>query len=452
MDLDRRNVRTRAFGSRSGGPGAAQIGQPAIDGIERKAEGIPSSASMRMANLRSREVGRPVVRSHPDPDLTIGRLTISMAESVRDPHLNVDSAREILDEWNLGRDEALPVDGSVLAGEALTSGTALAVDRPGSPHFSWDLLNRADSGGSSGTSSGPKLPGNSVELFAGFELEESQAIWGSTQAPGRGTIGSPAADAGRDSPTAAREPGAARRAATAGFPTPGTSWRVSGSSSSWVEGLLHGSILPRKSTWAGGWSRSRSRVRRERSRRSSPGFSIRTSCRCTPSRTTPGAGCASSACRISAVPTWRRSWKQRAAWCRPTTTGEVSSQRSIRSAGTSLRCRAERWLMPRRAGFGRRAPAGRRRRHRLRWGPPAARTPWRRRDSDHCSHAGSGPADAQHWTPACLHQTSLENRMSTSRRVSFFMARPRTRRQSGSSLVWLTAWSMPIRAVSCTAT
>ena len=68
---------------------------------------------------------------------------------------------------------------------------------------------------------GRRRSANSVELVAGFELEESRAIWGSTQAPGRGAIGSRGADARRDdrvrSPT--RRP--AGRDTTLGLPHPG---------------------------------------------------------------------------------------------------------------------------------------------------------------------------------------------------------------------------------------
>jgi len=144
-----------------------------------------------------------------------------MADTVRNPHFNVDSARDILDEWNLGREDVLPNDRSVLAEDALSPEGAPPENRPAPPHFSWELLKRADPGGSSGASDGRKAHGNSVELFAGFELEESRAIWGSTQAPGRGAIGSRTADARRNHPNAVAEPEASRPRHDGGLPHPG---------------------------------------------------------------------------------------------------------------------------------------------------------------------------------------------------------------------------------------
>ena len=143
-----------------------------------------------------------------------------MADSARDSRVNLDSARDILDEWNLGGEEVLPGDQSLVAGSALASGKALPESRPGSPHFSWELLKRADPGGSSG-SSVAKAHGNSVELVAGFELEESQAIWGSTQTPGRGAMGSHAADARGDNPSAVADPVVSGPRLNGGLPHPG---------------------------------------------------------------------------------------------------------------------------------------------------------------------------------------------------------------------------------------
>ena len=63
------------------------------------------------------------------------------------------------------------------------------------------------------------------------------------------------------------------------LPVPAICWQDSASSTNWGVGPSRGCIWPRRSIWAGGWWRSRSRAPRGTSRGSSPGCSIRTSCR-----------------------------------------------------------------------------------------------------------------------------------------------------------------------------
>lgn len=86
---------------------------------------------------------------------------------------------------------------------------------------------------------------------------------------------------------------------------------------------LPASTWPKRSTWDADWSPSRSRDRRARSRRSSPGSSTRTSCQSTRSATIRRPACEYCACRISAVPTWPRSSTRQAASTRPSTTVRV---------------------------------------------------------------------------------------------------------------------------------
>ncbi len=95
--------------------------------------------------------------------------------------------------------------------------------------------------------------GQSRELLAGFELEESQPLWGSADPP-RESGGTRPGDGsgGRRSRMRARAATAQRRACPLVCPGRGTFWRAFASSSSWGEERSRGFILPRKSAWAAG--------------------------------------------------------------------------------------------------------------------------------------------------------------------------------------------------------
>jgi serine/threonine protein kinase/tetratricopeptide (TPR) repeat protein len=112
-----------------------------------------------------------------------------MSTSATNPQSSDNSARDILEVWHLSSDDQFPEDRSIAGAESISPAC------PNSPNldlptaFPSDPFNRADRGDCTGRFGPPKAQPNSVELFAGFELDESRALWGSTQAPGRGAIG-----------------------------------------------------------------------------------------------------------------------------------------------------------------------------------------------------------------------------------------------------------------------
>ena len=106
----------------------------------------------------------------------------------RDPHSSVDAAREILDDWDPFT-SASDVDAEPhQTGHDLQAPTqdkprpAMDSTGAGRPHFSWAALDRADPAAPRPLSSTTDATGQSRELLAGFELEESQELWASTEA------------------------------------------------------------------------------------------------------------------------------------------------------------------------------------------------------------------------------------------------------------------------------
>jgi eukaryotic-like serine/threonine-protein kinase len=145
-----------------------------------------------------------------------------MASTSHGSHRDSDSARDLLDGWNLGGEDLPGCDSSVLSAESQVSAQPQTENRPGSPHFSWDRLKRGDSGASARISAGTSAPANSIELVAGFELEESKGLWASTYTPGRGTPGSGATDVRQGGqPSGVLDPGASGPRHDGGLPHPG---------------------------------------------------------------------------------------------------------------------------------------------------------------------------------------------------------------------------------------
>ncbi len=112
-----------------------------------------------------------------------------MAGSSSDSRSSAECGREILDDWNLGEgsddlgaDTPEPDRDERAAGEDPSVQKNPALHPPTTPHISWELLDRADSGAPRPVSSPGKAVPQSAELLAGFELEGSERDWGSTVA------------------------------------------------------------------------------------------------------------------------------------------------------------------------------------------------------------------------------------------------------------------------------
>jgi serine/threonine protein kinase/tetratricopeptide (TPR) repeat protein len=91
-----------------------------------------------------------------------------------DSNSKLDSARELMAGWNISGDSQISDD------QSLVDGNGLAPSQPPSAHFGWDRLGGTKRGGS--PSSRGRSIARSVELLAGFELEESANECGSTRA------------------------------------------------------------------------------------------------------------------------------------------------------------------------------------------------------------------------------------------------------------------------------
>ena len=239
---------------------------------------------------------------------------------------------------------------------------------------------------------------------------------------------------------------------TVGFPTPATSSRASGSFSSWAEGLLPGCTWPRKSTWAGGWSPSRSHGPRGTNLRSLPGSSTRTSCRCTRSADDPASGL-----RILCMPYFGGAnlaqVLEAVGGLAPTHHDGRSLVAALDQVSRNVPSVSSRAMA---RGSSRRSRPGRSNRGLLAgtrppFQPPAVRTASRPRDFDRCFRAGSARARPAASPGALEHDDAAKQDSDQPSRQFLHGATP-SRRRSGSSRDWPTGSSTPTRAVCCTAT
>jgi eukaryotic-like serine/threonine-protein kinase len=100
-----------------------------------------------------------------------------MASSGPDSQLKVDSTRKILEDWNVNGE-----DDGITANAGLTTDEWLARSQSASAAFSWARLGADDGSVPPRPSEARRASGQSVELFAGFGLDESGMDWGSTRA------------------------------------------------------------------------------------------------------------------------------------------------------------------------------------------------------------------------------------------------------------------------------
>jgi eukaryotic-like serine/threonine-protein kinase len=129
-----------------------------------------------------------------------------MTHPPRDPHSSRDAAREILDDWDpftsVNDVDAEPHQTGHDLNPSAQDKPRKSADSTGAsgPHFSWKDLDRADPAVPRPFSSPDGALGQSRELLAGFEIEQSQPLWASTEAR-----------RAHDSPPAADEAGARAR-------------------------------------------------------------------------------------------------------------------------------------------------------------------------------------------------------------------------------------------------
>ncbi len=150
-----------------------------------------------------------------------------MANSAPGSRPKVDSTLDILEDWHISSGQDKASAAHELAGtEGFTAVEALAHSRPASPAFSWGRLGDAERDGQARRSAATGAAGQSVELLARFELDQSSRDWDSTRRMLRqSTLPRRPFPAGRR-PMHVTRPRAAGRGLTAHFLKPASSWRV----------------------------------------------------------------------------------------------------------------------------------------------------------------------------------------------------------------------------------